>query len=65
MENKDWYTLNDLVEMTRITYSKIRSTVYVLRNSGQITVRDNPFDSRILEVHKDSVPVIKRTLGLD
>ena len=64
MEDKEWYTLNDLVEMTGMQYSKIRSTVYVLRNSGAITVRDNPFDSRILEVQKDSVPVITKTLRL-
>jgi hypothetical protein len=62
--NQEWYTLQDIVELTKVPYSKVRAAVFFLRNSKGITWRDNPIDSRVIEVHRDSLPAVKANLGL-
>ncbi len=64
MADKEWYTLNDLVLLLGVAYAKVRSAVFSLKNSGLITVRDSPQDARVQEVHRDSIPQIRRAVGL-
>lgn len=63
MAEKEWYTLQDLVEMFGLPYHRIRAAVFALRNAGTIKWRDNPTDARVLEVHKDSVNAVKAAAG--
>lgn len=62
--DKEWFTLQELVEMWGIGYNKVRSAVFTLRNLGQIRVRENPQDTRITEVYRDSLATIKQGVGL-
>jgi len=57
--NQEWFTLQDLVNLLGVPYAKVRGAVFFLRNQGQIVVRDNPLDTRVLEVHRDSIPAIR------
>ena len=57
--NKEWYTIQELVDMFNVNYSKVRASVFALRNTKAITARDNPRDARIVEIHKDSVEQVR------
>lgn len=63
MAEKEWYTLQELVEMFKLPYPRIRAAVFALRNAGTIKWRDNPTDARVLEIHKDSISSVKAAAG--
>lgn len=60
MADQEWYTLDELATMFGVSYSKVRTAVQVLSKTKQITTRDRPGDNRILEVHKDSIELIRQ-----
>jgi len=60
MADQEWYTLDELATIIGTTYNKVRNTVQVLSKTKQIVTRDRPGDNRILEIHKDSVELIKQ-----
>ncbi|MBA3822638.1 MAG: hypothetical protein H0X24_01890 [Ktedonobacterales bacterium] len=62
-QNKEWYTIQELVELFGSTYAKVRSAVFNFKNTGDITARDNPRDARIVEIHRDSIQKIKQAVG--
>jgi hypothetical protein len=63
MAEKEWYTLQDLVSLWGVPYSRVRGAVFFLRNQGTIKWRDNPTDARVLEVHRDSLDAVKGAAG--
>ena len=60
---KEWLSLQEIAEKYDIAYHKIRNAVAVLSNTGSIRTRENPKDNRILEVHKDDVPLVIQGAG--
>lgn len=60
MADQEWYTLDELALKLGVSYSKVRTAVQVLSKTKQITTRDRPGDNRILEVHKDSIELVKQ-----
>jgi DNA-binding MarR family transcriptional regulator len=60
MAEQERYTLHDLAEMFHLSYSKVRYAVDALANIQIIKTRQGPTDNRILEVHKDSIFLIRQ-----
>jgi DNA-binding MarR family transcriptional regulator len=57
---KEWYTLDELASLFGVPYSRVRTAVQVLSKAGQISTRDKPGDNRVLEIHKDSIELVRR-----
>jgi len=60
MTDQEWYTLDELKDMFGVPYSRIQRAVQVLAKVDQIRTRDRPGDNRVLEVHKDSIDLVRR-----
>jgi hypothetical protein len=53
-----------LVDLFKVSYSKIRGTVDALANINAIRTRPKPGDNRTTEIHKDSLDTIKQAARL-
>ncbi|MBA3825573.1 MAG: hypothetical protein H0X24_16950 [Ktedonobacterales bacterium] len=63
MEEKEWYTQQELATMMGLALDKIRTTVSTLSKAGVIKTQRDVRDSRYVLVHATSVPIIRQTLG--
>ena len=63
MAEKDWYTQQEIANELNVALDRVRATVSTLSKAGVITTQRDSRDSRYVLVHKDSIPVIRQTLG--
>jgi predicted methyltransferase len=64
MAEKEWYTIQELIEMFGVSYSKLRTEINALVNIEAIKTRPRPGDNKVLEIHKDSIAIVRKATGL-
>lgn len=64
MTGQEWYTLRELAHILGISYAKTRYTVDVLSNIKIIKTREKPGDNRILQVHNESLDLVRQAAGI-
>jgi predicted transcriptional regulator len=64
MAEQEWFTIQELAEQWKISYSKLRAAVDAASNLGAIKIRPRPGDNRIQEIHRDSLEKLKQAAGL-
>ena len=62
MENKEWYTMDELAEMWGVAVSRVQNFVRVLSRAGTIQVRNKPSDMKYKEVNRNSLEVLRRAV---
>ncbi len=63
MADKEWYTQQEIAEELHVTLDRVRATVSTLAKAGVIRTQRDPRDSRYVQVHSSSIPVVRQTLG--
>lgn len=61
-QNKDWYSLQEVADLFGVPLYRVRAAVATLRATNAVVARDRPTDRRVLEVQKESIPVLRQAL---
>lgn len=57
---QEWYTLQELADMWKLTYAKVRAVAAALAMTKAIITREKPEDRRTLQVHRDSIALVRQ-----
>jgi DNA-binding MarR family transcriptional regulator len=62
MADKEWYTQQEIADITGVNLDKVRAAVAALDNAGAIRTSRDPNDRRYIIVHESSLETVKRAV---
>lgn len=62
MENKEWYTQQEIADDLNLPLERVRNTVAALDNLGSIRTTRDPRDRRYLLIHTSSLITLRKAL---
>jgi DNA-binding MarR family transcriptional regulator len=65
MAEAKWLTQKEIAEMLDVPLSKLYPRISALRKAGVIVTRPDPDDDRQILVSRDSLDIIRRSVGRD